>query len=83
MSIMEYNTLEVVLMPKVFPVIIESDNTGYFVASCPVLEGCYSQGKTLDEAMQNIKEAIMLCLEELKEEEVPNTNNIILGQVVV
>ena len=47
-----------------FPVIIESDETGGFVVECPYLEGCFSQGDTLDEALTNIKEAIELCLEE-------------------
>ncbi len=52
-----------VLKKKRFPVIIEEDNDGY-VITCPVFEGCYTQGKTLDEAMQNIKEAIDLCLDD-------------------
>lgn len=82
MSQMEYNSLEVIGMARVFPVVIEKDDTGYFVASCPVLEGCYTQGKTLDEAMENIKEAISLCLEDMKEE-IPKTQNIIIGQVVI
>lgn len=50
-----------------FPVIIENDETGGYVVTCPAFEGCYSQGETLDEAMENIKEAIELCLEEQKE----------------
>ncbi len=83
MSKMEYNILEVVSMQRIFPVIIENDGMGYFAATCPILEGCYTQGKTMDEAMKNIKEVILLCLEELKEDEVPNTRNIVLGQVVV
>lgn len=52
-------------MSKSFPVIIEQDEMGYFIVTCPVLEGCYSQGRTLKEAMENIREAIELCLEEL------------------
>ncbi len=78
-----YNIYEVVKMLRLFPVIIEKDDTGYFVAICPILEGCYTQGKTLDETMENIKEVISLCLEELKEEDIPNTQSIIIGQVVV
>jgi predicted RNase H-like HicB family nuclease len=80
---MEYNSLEVIEMARAFPVVIERDDTGYFVASCPILEGCYTQGKTLDEAMENIKEAISLCLKDMKEEEIPKTHSIIIGQVVV
>lgn len=47
-----------------FPIIIEKDEDGFFVAECPVFWGCYTQGKTLDEAIKNIKEVIALCLEE-------------------
>jgi len=36
---------------------------GYIIASCPALKGCYSQGKTIDEARQNISEAIELWLD--------------------
>ena len=39
-------------------VIIEKDETGYFVAEVPALPGCVSQGKTLQEARTNIREAI-------------------------
>jgi predicted RNase H-like HicB family nuclease len=49
---------------KRLPIIIEQDENGVFVVECPVLNGCYSQGSTLDEAVKNIKEVIELCLEE-------------------
>jgi predicted RNase H-like HicB family nuclease len=39
-------------------VIIEKDEAGYYVAEVPALPGCLSQGKTYDEAISNIKEAI-------------------------
>lgn len=39
-------------------VIIEKDEAGYFVAEVPALPGCLSQGKTYEEALANIKEAI-------------------------
>ncbi|MBI2967230.1 MAG: type II toxin-antitoxin system HicB family antitoxin [Bacteroidetes bacterium] len=48
-------------------VIIERDQTGYFVAEVPALPGCLSQGKTLAEAEENIKEAIELWLDVMKE----------------
>ncbi len=44
-------------------VIIEEGEDGYFVARCPSLKGCWSQGKTKEEALRNIKEAIELYLE--------------------
>jgi predicted RNase H-like HicB family nuclease len=37
---------------------IEQDESGYYVAEVPALPGCLSQGKTYDEALVNIKEAI-------------------------
>lgn len=47
-----------------FKIIIEQDEDGYFVASAPSIPGCHSQGKTYEEALDNIKEAVELCLEE-------------------
>jgi predicted RNase H-like HicB family nuclease len=47
-----------------FEVSLEPDETGGYVAICPSLPGCYSQGETLEEAMENIEEAILLCLED-------------------
>ncbi len=44
-------------------VIIERDETGYYAAEVPVLPGCLSQGKTREEAIANIKEAIEGWLE--------------------
>jgi predicted RNase H-like HicB family nuclease len=50
-------------MSKEFNVIIERDLDGYFVASVPNLPGCHTQAKSLDELIERIKEAIILCLE--------------------
>jgi len=47
-----------------FPVFVEKDEDGFYVVECPIFRGCYSQGRTLDEALVNIREAIELCLEE-------------------
>jgi predicted RNase H-like HicB family nuclease len=44
-------------------VVIEQDEEGFFVASCPALKGCWSQGETEQEAMANIREAIEGWLE--------------------
>jgi predicted RNase H-like HicB family nuclease len=46
-----------------FSVIIEKDSHGYF-AFCPDLQGCYTQGDTYEEALENIKDAIHLHIEE-------------------
>ena len=41
-----------------FQVVLEQGEDGYFVAHCPALRGCWSQGKTREEALANIQEAI-------------------------
>lgn len=52
------------------PVIIEQDKDGFYVAECPVLEGCYTQGRTLDEALKNIREVVALVMEEQETQDV-------------
>lgn len=54
------------LINRQFPVILEEDIDSGYIISCPFFEGCYSQGETIEEAFKNIKEAILLCLEELR-----------------
>lgn len=49
-------------------IVIERDEHGYY-AYCPELEGCQSQGDSLEEVIANIKEAIELYLETLTEDE--------------
>ena len=46
------------------PLFVEKDKQGFYVVECPLFDGCYSQGKTLDEAIKNIREVIHLILEE-------------------
>ncbi len=46
-----------------FNVLIEQDEDGIYVARVPEIEGCYTQGKTLQEVLERIKEAIDVCLE--------------------
>jgi predicted RNase H-like HicB family nuclease len=50
-----------------FNVFIEQDEDGIYVARVPEIEGCYTQGKTLQEVLERIKEAIEVCLEADKE----------------
>lgn len=45
-----------------FPVVLTPDEDGGFVAECPIIPGCVSQGETREEALANIREAIELCL---------------------
>ena len=48
-----------------FRVVIEQDEDGKFVASCPTLPGCWSQGETRDEARRNLAEAMQGYVEDL------------------
>lgn len=48
------------------PIVIEKDDNGYY-AMCPALQGCYSQGDTYEEALDNIKDAIQLHIEDILE----------------
>lgn len=45
------------------PVVLAPGEDGWIVAECPVIPGCVSQGRTREEALANIREAILLCLE--------------------
>lgn len=40
------------------PLIVEKDEGGVYVVECPLFEGCYTQGKTIDAALRNIREVI-------------------------
>lgn len=51
-----------------FYVLIEQDEDGVYVARVSEIEGCYTQGKTLQEVLERIKEAIEVCLEADKKE---------------
>ena len=51
-----------------YPIVIEPDpEAGGYVVSCPTLKGCVSQGKTEEEALQNIKDAIRTYLESMED----------------
>ena len=47
---------------------IERDEDGIYIGEVPQLKACYSQGETIDELIQNIREVIEMCLEELGKE---------------
>jgi predicted RNase H-like HicB family nuclease len=67
-----------------FSVVIEKDEDGYF-AFCPELQGCYSQGNTHEEALENIKDAIRLHVEDRLEcgEEIPQPESVSLTSLEV
>jgi predicted RNase H-like HicB family nuclease len=48
---------------KQFDVVIERDEEGIYVGSVPQLPGCHTQGRSLDELMNRMREAVELCLE--------------------
>jgi predicted RNase H-like HicB family nuclease len=52
-------------MKQRYTVILEKEDDGGYHLFCPTLPGCHSQGKTVEEALANIKEAIELYLESL------------------
>lgn len=54
--------------PYQLQVVIEVDEDGKYVAWCPALKGCYTQGDTFEKAMGNIRDVIVTCLDELREE---------------
>lgn len=64
-------------MERTFHIIIEQDEDGGYIGKVPELQGCLSQGNTLDELIKNIREAIELCLEvEKAEKQAISENNI-------
>lgn len=67
-----------------FPIIIEKDSDGYF-AFCPDIEGCYTQGDTYEEVIENIKDVIKLLLEEMNEtgQKLPEKQNVSFTTVEV
>jgi len=68
-------------MEREFTIIIEKDEDGYYVASVVELPGCHTQGKTLDELMKRIREAIELHLE--VEKDFPKLNFVGIQRISV
>jgi predicted RNase H-like HicB family nuclease len=54
-----------------FTTLIEQGEDGWFIATVPDIPGCYTQGKSVAQVLERIKEAIEVCLEADKEEIVP------------
>jgi predicted RNase H-like HicB family nuclease len=53
-----------------YPLIVEVDDDGVFNVNCQSIRGCRSYGNTIDEAMENIREAIESCSDDI----IPNVN---------
>jgi predicted RNase H-like HicB family nuclease len=60
-------------LEMIFNVTINQDEDGVWVVECPAIPGCVSQGATKEEALENVKEAIALCLEVRAEQGLPLT----------
>ena len=56
-----------------FTVTIDRDEDGVWIVECPAIPGCVSQGKTKEEALENVKDAIKLCLQVRAEKGMPLT----------
>jgi len=56
-----------------FNITLDRDEDGMWIAECPSIPGCVSQGQTKDEALSNVQEAIALCLEVRAEKGLPLT----------
>lgn len=65
------------------PVTLERDESGMVVAECPAIPGCISQGRTEEEALENIREAIIGCLDVRAEQSLPLTVRTVEVDVAV
>jgi predicted RNase H-like HicB family nuclease len=66
-----------------FATVLDRDEDGMWIVECPSIPGCVSQGRTKEEALANIKEAIALCLEVRAERGLPLTVEIQQVEVTV
>jgi len=73
------------LMTRTFAVVLVPQPEGGFFVECPALPGCYSQGESVQEALDNIREAILLAIEDLEatDETVPEGGAPLVTQVQV
>jgi predicted RNase H-like HicB family nuclease len=66
-----------------FTVVVEQDVDGLYVASVPLLQGCYTQGETYKEALENIKDAIRLHIEARRDLGEPIPIEVAIAEVQV
>jgi predicted RNase H-like HicB family nuclease len=66
-----------------FTVVVERGEDGYLIGSVPGLHGAHSQGATLDELMENMREVIELCLEDAEEQDDLPTEVIGIHRIAV
>ena len=72
-------------MTRTFAVVLVPQPEGGFFVECPALPGCYSQGETVQESLDNIREAILLVIEDLQDtdEAIPEGGSPLVTQVQV
>lgn len=66
-----------------YKIIIEEDEDRMYIASCPALQGCYTQGKTIEETIENLKDCIKLHLEARKSLREPIPIEVLVDEVQV
>ena len=66
-----------------YTVIVEQDEDGWLVGSVPALKGCHTQASNMEELLENIKEAILLCLEVEHDDEFDNLTLVGVHRVAV
>ncbi len=66
-----------------YTVLIEQDEDGIYIAKVPDIPGCYTQGKTVEQAMERVREAIQVCLDAEELEDVMPLKFIGIQQVEV
>jgi len=67
----------------IYRVLIEKGEDFGYVAHCPVIPGCHSQGDTIEEAIENIKDAIKSCLEALDKDLMAQTKELASFEVSI
>jgi len=72
-------------MMRTFAVVLVPQPEGGFFVECPTLPGCYSQGETVQESLDNIREAILLAIEDLQDtdEAIPECGPPLVTQVQI
>ena len=66
-----------------YKVVVEEDEDGMYIASCPTLQGCYTQGETVEEAIENLKDCIRLHLEARRAMKEPIPIEVLLDEVEI
>ena len=66
-----------------YTVVVERDEDGVFVASCPAIQGCHTQGDTYEETIENLTDAIRLHIEGRRQIGEPIPVEVAIDQVEV